>query len=104
MGITGRDAAAGHSVIEYLLDGTSGRLQVHSTLTLPYPVPGMEELRVVVVSDDPLARTGIALLLGGQEGLLVAGQVGVDEATLSILRAGEVRDVRVTVGVRNGKE
>jgi two-component system nitrate/nitrite response regulator NarL len=39
----------------------------------------MEELRVVVVSDDPLARTGIALLLGGQEGLHVAGQVGVDE-------------------------
>ena len=34
---------------------------------------------MVVVSDDPLARTGIALLLGGQEGLLVAGQVGVDE-------------------------
>jgi len=33
----------------------------------------------VVVSDDPLARTGIALLLGGQEGLIVAGQVGVDE-------------------------
>jgi len=34
---------------------------------------------VVVVSDDPLARTGIALLLGGQEGLTVADQVGVDE-------------------------
>ena len=26
------------------------------------------------------------------------------EATLSILRAGEVRDVRVTVGARNGKD
>jgi DNA-binding NarL/FixJ family response regulator len=39
----------------------------------------MEELRVLVVSDDPLARTGIALLLGGQEGLTVVGQVGVDD-------------------------
>jgi two-component system nitrate/nitrite response regulator NarL len=39
----------------------------------------MEELRVVVVSDDPLARTGIALLLGSQEGITVADQVGVDE-------------------------
>ncbi len=35
----------------------------------------METLRVLVVSDDPLARTG-----------------------------GEVRDVRVTIGARNGKE
>jgi DNA-binding NarL/FixJ family response regulator len=39
----------------------------------------MEELRVLVVSDDPLARTGLSLLLGGQEGLVVAGQVGVDD-------------------------
>jgi two-component system nitrate/nitrite response regulator NarL len=39
----------------------------------------MEELRVLVVSDDPLARTGLALLLKGQEGLIVVGQVGVDD-------------------------
>jgi DNA-binding NarL/FixJ family response regulator len=39
----------------------------------------MEDLRVLVVSDDPLARTGLALLLAGQEGLTVAGQVGIDE-------------------------
>jgi two-component system nitrate/nitrite response regulator NarL len=39
----------------------------------------METLRVLVVSDDPLARTGLALLLKGQEGLTVAGQVGVDD-------------------------
>ncbi|HEX9944435.1 MAG TPA: response regulator, partial [Thermoanaerobaculia bacterium] len=31
------------------------------------------------MSDDPLARTGLALLLAGQEGLTVAGQVGIDE-------------------------
>jgi two-component system nitrate/nitrite response regulator NarL len=39
----------------------------------------METLSVLVVSDDPLARTGLALLLGGQEGLVVAGQIGVDD-------------------------
>ena len=39
----------------------------------------MEELRIVVVSDDPLARTGIALLLGGSEGLTVLDPVGVDD-------------------------
>jgi DNA-binding NarL/FixJ family response regulator len=39
----------------------------------------MEVLRVLVVSDDPLARTGLALLLGGQEGLAVAGPVAVED-------------------------
>jgi DNA-binding NarL/FixJ family response regulator len=39
----------------------------------------MEELRVLVVSDDPLARTGLALLLRESEGLTLAGQVGVDD-------------------------
>jgi DNA-binding NarL/FixJ family response regulator len=39
----------------------------------------LEELRVLVVSDDPLARRGLALLLAGQEGIAVAGQIGVDE-------------------------
>ncbi len=38
-----------------------------------------EELRVLVVSDDPLARTGLALLLREREGLILAGQVGVDD-------------------------
>lgn len=38
-----------------------------------------EELRVLVVSDDPLARTGLALLLRDGEGLTLAGQVGVDD-------------------------
>jgi len=33
----------------------------------------------VVVSDDPLARTGIALLLGGSDGLTVVDQVGIDD-------------------------
>lgn len=34
---------------------------------------------MLVVSDDPLARTGLALLLGGSEGVTVAAQVEVDE-------------------------
>jgi DNA-binding NarL/FixJ family response regulator len=39
----------------------------------------MEELRVLVVSGDPLARAGLALLLGGQESITVSGQVTPDE-------------------------
>lgn len=39
----------------------------------------MESLRIVVVSDDPLARTGIALLLGESEGLTVVAQIRVDD-------------------------
>jgi two-component system, NarL family, nitrate/nitrite response regulator NarL len=39
----------------------------------------MEALRVLVVSEDPLARTGLALLLGDREDLAVAGQVGTDD-------------------------
>jgi len=34
---------------------------------------------VLVVSDDPLARTGLALLLRDGEGLILAGQAGVDD-------------------------
>jgi two-component system, NarL family, nitrate/nitrite response regulator NarL len=39
----------------------------------------MEELRVLVVSGDPLARAGLGLLLGGQDGITVSGQVAPDE-------------------------
>jgi DNA-binding NarL/FixJ family response regulator len=39
----------------------------------------MGALRVIVISDDPLARTGLALLLDGQEGLTVVGQAGTDD-------------------------
>ena len=37
------------------------------------------ELRVLVVSSDPLARTGLALLLRDQDDLTVSGQVAPDE-------------------------
>src|SRR5690349_4788773 len=39
----------------------------------------MDGLYVLVVSDDPLARTGLALLLGDREDLTVSGQVGTDD-------------------------
>jgi len=39
----------------------------------------MEELRILVVSGDPLARTGLALLLRDQEGITVSAQVAPDE-------------------------
>src|SRR4051794_20004986 len=39
----------------------------------------MEDLRVLVVSDDPLARTGLALLLADREGITVSGQAGADD-------------------------
>src|SRR5258706_8711514 len=39
----------------------------------------MEDLRVLVVSDAPLARTGLALLLADREGIAVSGQVAADE-------------------------
>jgi len=35
----------------------------------------MDEIRVLVVADDPLARAGLAALLADQEGCIVAGQV-----------------------------
>jgi DNA-binding NarL/FixJ family response regulator len=39
----------------------------------------MEEVRVIVVSEDPLVRSGLASLLAGQPGILVDGQIGPDE-------------------------
>jgi DNA-binding NarL/FixJ family response regulator len=39
----------------------------------------MEDLRVLVVSGDPLARSGLALLLGGQEGIVLSGPVAPEE-------------------------
>lgn len=33
-------------------------------------------LRILIVADDPLARTGLATLLANQPGCLVAGQIG----------------------------
>jgi two-component system nitrate/nitrite response regulator NarL len=39
----------------------------------------MEDLRVLVVSDDPLARTGLALLLADRVGIAVSGQAASDD-------------------------
>jgi len=35
----------------------------------------MPDLRVLIVADDPLARAGLAVLLAGQPGLIVAGRM-----------------------------
>ena len=35
----------------------------------------MEEVRVLIVADDPLARAGLAALLAGQPECTVVGQV-----------------------------
>jgi two-component system, NarL family, nitrate/nitrite response regulator NarL len=39
----------------------------------------MDEVRVLVVSEDPLARGGLASLLAGQAGILVEGQMSPEE-------------------------
>ena len=49
----------------------------------------MEELRVVVVSDDPLARSGIALLLGESGGVTVIAQVRIDDDWADPAEPGE---------------
>jgi serine protease DegQ len=58
----------------------------------------------LVLGDAILAFEGTPLRHPGELlPLLEEERIG-KEATLSILRAGEVREVRVTVGARNGKE
>jgi DNA-binding NarL/FixJ family response regulator len=39
----------------------------------------MDEVRVLVVSEDPLVRSGLASLLAGQPGIVVDGQMSPDE-------------------------
>ena len=61
----------------------------------------MPSLRVLVVGEDPLARSGLAALLAAREDLTVAGQSHPDEAVL-VLRAGDTDvllwDLGLTVG------
>jgi two-component system, NarL family, nitrate/nitrite response regulator NarL len=45
---------------------------------LPY-ARSVDDLRVVVVAADPLARRGLAALLGREPGLIVAGRLDADE-------------------------
>lgn len=39
----------------------------------------MDEIRVLIVADDPLARAGLAALLAGQEGCAVVGQASGED-------------------------
>ncbi len=53
----------------------------------------MDEIRVLIVADDPLVRAGLAALLAGQEGCTVVGQVsGADDpdAALALYRPDAV--------------
>jgi two-component system, NarL family, nitrate/nitrite response regulator NarL len=47
----------------------------------------VEPLRVAIVSDDPLARSGLAALLGARDDVAVLGALGPDEATAAALAA-----------------
>src|SRR5215510_780715 len=46
----------------------------------------MPDLRVLIVADDPLVRTGLALLLAQQPGGTVVGQMAGDADVLTGLR------------------
>jgi DNA-binding NarL/FixJ family response regulator len=67
-------------------------------------VRDLEELRVLVVSDDPLARRGLALLLASQEGLAVAGQIGVDDEPEDAEGRADAAVWDLGLGVRFGLE
>ena len=45
----------------------------------PADTQDLEDLRVLVVAGDPLARAGLAALLAGQPGCTLAGQVSSDD-------------------------
>jgi len=46
----------------------------------------VDELRVVVVAADPLARRGLGALLGREPGLIVSAQLGADDDGVDALR------------------
>jgi len=48
----------------------------------------MDEVHVLVVSEDPLARSGLVSLLAGQAGIVVEGQMGPEDLPRGA-RAGE---------------
>jgi DNA-binding NarL/FixJ family response regulator len=52
----------------------------------------MADLRLLIVADDPLARAGLAALLAGQPGVVVAGQTE-SEADLAALASAFQPDV-----------
>lgn len=52
----------------------------------------MDEVRVVVVSEDPLVRSGLVSLLAGQDGIVVEGQASPED-----LRAGTARPADVAL-------
>ena len=54
-----------------------------------FTIPIMEPYRVLIVAGDPLARAGLAALLGSQPGCIVAGQMAAEDdvsAALDVYR------------------
>ena len=47
--------------------------------------PTVDNLRVLIVTDDPLARAGLATLLGDLPGCTIVGQTGTDVDLLAEL-------------------
>jgi len=58
----------------------------------------MDEVRVVVVSEDPLVRSGLVSLLAGQDGIVVEGQTSPDE----LPAGGGTREADVAVWDASG--
>lgn len=44
-----------------------------------------EPMRLVIVDDDPLVRTGLGLILGGRTDLVVVGEAGDGDAALGVV-------------------
>jgi S1-C subfamily serine protease len=88
-----------------LPEALAGRLQQPSGLLIVSVQPGSPADQAgLVLGDAILSFEGTPLRHPGELlPLLDEERIG-KEASLSILRTGEVRDVRVTVGARNGKD
>ena len=44
-----------------------------------------DEISVIIVDDDPLVRTGLSLILGGDQRITVVGQAGDGEEALTLV-------------------
>ena len=61
----------------------------------------LTDLRVLIVAADPMARGGLAALLDGQEGIMVAGRAPVDD---EIAHAADIYDADLVVWDLGGSD
>lgn len=59
----------------------------------------MDAVRVLLVSEDPLARSGLAALLAGQEGVAVVGQAGPGDDLAASLDEEDAEAVLWDLGI-----